>query len=148
MAKDIEVDFNILRYANCWEDADILLKGLSPKPGGKILSIGSAGDNTFSLLTTDPELVVAVDISPVQLYLIELKKVCFENLTHAQTLSFLGFWPSEERIKTYGLLRNFLSAEAADFWDKQQEIIHEGVIYKGKFEKYLLLFSRKILPYI
>jgi S-adenosylmethionine-diacylglycerol 3-amino-3-carboxypropyl transferase len=32
-----KVNFNILRYANCWEDADILLEGLQPQPGSKIL---------------------------------------------------------------------------------------------------------------
>ena len=65
------VNFDIIRYANCWEDADILLAGLSPASGSKVLSIGSAGDNSFSFLVTDPELVAAVDINPTQLFLIE-----------------------------------------------------------------------------
>ncbi len=47
-----KVDFNIIRYANCWEDADILLEGLSPAEGSKILSIGSAGDNSFSTINS------------------------------------------------------------------------------------------------
>ena len=85
------VNFGIIRYANCWEDADILLEGLSPAKGSKILSIGSAGDNSFSLLTTDPEIVVAVDVNEIQLFLIELKRACFLNLEREETLAFLGF---------------------------------------------------------
>ncbi|MFL5754490.1 MAG: DUF3419 family protein, partial [Bacteroidia bacterium] len=40
------VNFEFIRYANCWEDADVLLEGLAPKNGGRILSIASAGDNS------------------------------------------------------------------------------------------------------
>ena len=63
-----KVNFEIIRYANCWEDADLLVKSLRAEQNKKILSIGSAGDNSFSLLTTDPELVLAIDISSVQIY--------------------------------------------------------------------------------
>jgi len=79
-----KVNFSFIRYANCWEDADVLLAGFEAGPGAKFLSIGSAGDNSFSLLATNPELVVAVDINPVQLHLIALKKAAFSALdTHS-----------------------------------------------------------------
>jgi S-adenosylmethionine-diacylglycerol 3-amino-3-carboxypropyl transferase len=45
------VSFDIVRYANCWEDADILLKALDVQEGGTYLSVASAGDNTFSILS-------------------------------------------------------------------------------------------------
>ena len=32
-----KVAFDLIRYANCWEDADVLLRGLNPDPGSKIL---------------------------------------------------------------------------------------------------------------
>jgi len=66
------VSADYIRYANCWEDADILCPGLSLKQDSKILSIASAGDNTFSLLTADPELVVAADLNSAQLNLMRL----------------------------------------------------------------------------
>jgi S-adenosylmethionine-diacylglycerol 3-amino-3-carboxypropyl transferase len=51
MEKQLQkVRHDYLRYANCWEDADILLAGLDIKTGDLVLSIGSAGDNSFSLL--------------------------------------------------------------------------------------------------
>ena len=144
-----EVNFNIIRYANCWEDADILLQGLQPKAGDRILSIASAGDNSFSFLAYDPELVVAVDVSPIQVYLVELKKICFCEFTHPEFLKFLGFTNCRNRINNYReKLRVHLSPEAAGFWDNNLEIIKTGIIYSGKFEKYFTLFRTRILRYI
>ena len=40
--------FDLVRYANCWEDADILLEALAVKQGDRCLSIASAGDNSSS----------------------------------------------------------------------------------------------------
>ena len=34
---------SIIRYAQCWEDADILMAGLDIQPGNVCLSIASAG---------------------------------------------------------------------------------------------------------
>ena len=74
MSKELKnkVGFDLIRYANCCGDADVLLKGLNCQAGDKILSIGSAGDNSFSLLTTNPSLLVAVDVNKIQLHLIEI----------------------------------------------------------------------------
>lgn len=44
------VRFDAIRYANCWEDADILMTALEPAAGKRILSIASAGDNSLALL--------------------------------------------------------------------------------------------------
>ena len=38
-------DFSAIRYAQCWEDADILLEALDVRPGKVCLSIASSGDN-------------------------------------------------------------------------------------------------------
>ena len=59
-------DFSQIRYAQCWEDADVLLEALDIEPGEVCLSIGSAGDNTLALLTRQPERVIAIDLNPVQ----------------------------------------------------------------------------------
>ena len=83
-------DFNIIRYANCWEDADNLLAGLALQPGNKILSIASAGDNRLALLATAPEQVLAIDISLPQLYLTELKQFAFAFLDRTEVLQLLG----------------------------------------------------------
>lgn len=143
------VSFEIIRYANCWEDTDILLKGLSPKVNDKIISIASAGDNSFSLLLNNPEIVVAVDISSVQLYLVELKLAAINALSRVQNLEFLGFKPCNLRVHTYtNSIRSLLSAEAQQYWDQNKKAIEMGVIYSGKFENYFIGFSKKLLPLI
>lgn len=115
-----KVDFNIIRYANCWEDADILLQGLSPAAGTKILSIGSAGDNSFALLATHPAIVVAVDINRIQLHLIELKKAAIQALDYAEVLQFLGFEPSSQRLKMFNSFKAGLSTEARAYWEAKK----------------------------
>ncbi len=143
-----KVNFNIIRYANCWEDADVLLEGLSPLKESKILSIGSAGDNSFSLLTSNPEIVAAVDINKVQLYLIELKKTSIKLMDYEDVLAFLGFEPSLKRLKLFHNIKSELSYDARNYWEQNLSVINNGVIYAGKFEKYFILFSQKILPFI
>ena len=47
-------DFSAIRYAQVWEDADVLLEALDIQPGDVCVSIASAGDNALALLTTKP----------------------------------------------------------------------------------------------
>jgi len=150
MSKNLtdKVSFAFIRYANCWEDANILLEGLNPKPGGKILSIGSAGDNSFSLLVSEPDLVLAVDVNKIQLHLIELKKVGIEELSHGELLAFLGFRPASSREATFHSLKNSLREETRKYWEHHIKQIREGVISQGKFEHYFQLFSKRVLPWI
>lgn len=143
-----KVAFNLIRYANCWEDAEVLLQGLSPEPGSRILSIGSAGDNSFSLLVTDPEIVVAVDVNPIQLWLIELKQQAIAQLDYNDVLAFLGFRPSSERLVLFDHIKSGLSKECRVYWESQRGTLQAGVISEGKFEGYFQLFARKILPWI
>lgn len=145
---DKKVAFDFIRYANCWEDADILLEGLSPKEGSSILSIGSAGDNSFSLLSTKPEKVVAVDVNPIQLYLIELKKACIKSFDQETTIGFLGFKKSGNRLALFNELFPLLSEQAQLYWVKHFELIEKGVIHQGKFEHYFQMFVKFVLPFI
>lgn len=54
-----DADFSFVRYANCWEDANLLIKSLLPTAGKRILSIASAGDNSLSMLVEGSEVVAA-----------------------------------------------------------------------------------------
>ena len=143
-----KVKLDIIRYANCWEDADLLLEGLEITSNDNVISIGSAGDNTFSILSQSPKCVVAVDISSVQLYLIELKKCAIQHLEHEAFLKFMGFLPSQTRMDTYSSLSSYLSKECKEYWDYQQDMIQNGIIHQGKFERYFHKFQRFILPLI
>jgi S-adenosylmethionine-diacylglycerol 3-amino-3-carboxypropyl transferase len=141
-------DFGIVRYANCWEDADVLVEALAASArGGRVLSIASAGDNVLALLTQAPELIVAVDLSAAQLACLELRMVGFANLEHPELLAFLGVSPCARRADTYRLLRTGLSQCSRGFWDQHARTIEHGVIHGGKFERYFGYF-RALLPLI
>lgn len=139
--------FDLVRYANCWEDADILYTALQPASGKRMLSIGSAGDNAFALLAGGAE-VVAVDLSPAQLACIELRRAAFRNLDHAEVLKFFGVRPSEDRWSTWLRLRNDLPAASQAFWDTRADSVRNGFIHDGKFEKYFGKFRTYMLPLI
>lgn len=141
-------NFEIIRYANCWEDADILLAGLKVKPGGKYLSIASSGDNSLAILSARPDLVLAIDINPSQLACVEIRKAAFKTLDYEDLLSFLGVKKGRDRILLYDRLKEKLSAAARSFWEKNIALISRGLIHSGKFENYFQLFRRFILPLI
>lgn len=145
---DLKVKFDFIRYANCWEDADVLLAGLNMNAGGKVLSIASAGDNSLSLLTQNPEIVVAVDVNEVQLFLTEFKIICFQELQYHEILEVLGVHESMQRLRIYKQIKGLLSKEAATYWDQNLDLIEKGIIYNGKFEKYFIFFRKMILPFI
>jgi S-adenosylmethionine-diacylglycerol 3-amino-3-carboxypropyl transferase len=179
--------FDQLRYAQCWEDADILLAALAVQPHHTCLSIASGGENTLALLSQSPQRVIAVDLSPAQIASLELKVAAFAHLSHGEMLVLLGSWddPSGEfppavgssdagspvgvgfqrpeksptrsstqplttqlRTHLYRQCRPHLSPQARQFWDDRPQAIAQGINGSGKFERYLALFRRIILPLV
>jgi len=142
------VRFDIIRYANCWEDADVLIKALKIKEGGAYFSIASAGDNSLSLLGGSPSLVLAIDINPAQLACAEIRKLAFQKLSYEEMLIFLGVSPGGSRYELYKRLSSDLSKDAMSFWNQNLSLINRGIIHIGKFENYFALFRNRILPLI
>ncbi len=140
--------FDFIRYANCWEDADILIKALDIKKDDAVLSIASSGDNSLSLLVHNPKIVVAVDLNPVQIALLELRIAAFKMLEYEEVLSFLGVTKSKNRLNTYKNLKSLLSEKSIEFFEQNLNFIEEGIIFQGKFEKYFATFRTKIVPLI
>jgi S-adenosylmethionine-diacylglycerol 3-amino-3-carboxypropyl transferase len=141
-------DFSEIRYAQCWEDADILLEALSIQPGHTCLSIASAGDNTLALLSQKPRKVLAIDLSRPQLAALELRVAAFRELTHPEMLALIGSVPSAGRIALYGRCRKQLSAAARNYWDCRPKLIELGIGSAGRFERYLRIFRKYVLPLI
>lgn len=139
--------FDRVRYANGWEDPELLVAGLEPRPGRRVLSIAAAGDNSFVLLAAGAE-VVAVDLSPAQLALVELKAAAVRSLAHGETLAFLGVRGEVDRRQVYRGLRADLSPAARAFWDARDAEVAGGVAHAGKFESYFRLFRRRVLPLV
>jgi S-adenosylmethionine-diacylglycerol 3-amino-3-carboxypropyl transferase len=141
-------DFSEIRYAQCWEDADVLLAGLDVRPGDTCLSIASAGDNTLALLAQQPGRVIALDLSEAQLACLELRVAAYRALSHSELLELIGSRPSNCREELYRRCRNQLSPAVRSFWDAQRAAIEAGIGGAGKFERYFALFRRRVLPLV
>lgn len=141
-------DFKAIRYAQCWEDADILLSALAIRPGDVCVSIASAGDNCLAMLAHDPGRVIALDISPAQLFCLELRVAAYRHLEHPELLALMGSRASARRLQLYQCCRPSLSQDARHFWDERPQTIAQGIGNAGKFERYFALFRRYVLPLI
>ena len=141
-------DFSRIRYAQCWEDADILLEALDIRPGHVCLAITSAGDNVMAMLSRGPARVIAVDLSPAQIACLELRVAAYRVLGHPELLELIGSRPSARREELYRRCRPVLSANARRFWDAHPDEIARGIGGAGRFERYLALFRNRVLPLI
>lgn len=151
ITSDIEhrAKFDYVRYAQLWEDADILTQGLSPKSGSTVVSIASAGDNALALLTADCERVIAIDLNPTQLACVRIRKACYQNLSYSQYLELFGARPSTDRAALLEQVVKYLDDDDLAFWKSQtNNVIETGLGGIGKFENYFRFFSQKILPLV
>ena len=139
--------FDHVRYANVWEDGALLLKSLAPLQGKRMVSICSAGDNALALLSLDPSEMLVVDLNAAQIACLELRMAAMRALDRDSVLAFLGFTPPlESRLAVYQNLRSQLTAPSRAFWDNQKQAVEAGVIHAGRFESYLRLFGKRVLP--
>ncbi len=141
-------DFSAIRYAQVWEDADVLLDALDIQSGDTCLSIASAGDNALAMLTRDPAKVIAVDLSPAQLACLHLRIAAYQELDHEGLLELIGSRPSKRRWALYQQCRPVLETQEQDYWDARRDLIEQGIGAAGKFENYFNLFRTRVLPLV
>ena len=128
-----------LMFTQSWEDPACDLAALRPQPGEAVLAIASGCDNVFGFLLTDPAQVIAVDLNPAQMYLLELKRAAFRTLTHAEMLTLLGVRTDAGPQLLYQRLRGDLSPAALEFWDSRSKWFDLGLLTQGGFERYYAL---------
>jgi S-adenosylmethionine-diacylglycerol 3-amino-3-carboxypropyl transferase len=139
--------FDAIRYAQVWEDADVLVDAMGDKRGATLVSICSAGDNALALLTLDPERVVALDLSPAQIACLRIRISAYRTLDHAGLLELLGSRPSSRRGALLDQVARSLDADDQAFWSSQRDdVIHYGLGGIGKFERYFRIFQTWFLP--
>ena len=126
-------DFSAIRYAQCWEDADILLSALDVQPGETVVSIASAGDNTLSILTKDP----APSRRPrPERSAARVPRAAGGRLPDADPCrscsSSSARAPADAGAELYAKLRPALGDEARRFWDAMPREIEAGVGSAGQ----------------
>jgi len=127
--------YNRLNYSLGNEDWHVEEQALNVKTNDKIVCVTASGDRPMHLLLTDCEKVSAIDMNPIQNYLLELKLAAISCLDYDDYLAFIGCDKSDNRLKTFLKLKKFMSNEAFQFWKKNRGLIKKGVIFQGKVEK-------------
>ncbi len=149
-----KASFEAIRYAQLWEDADVLTAALGSAPGATLVSICSAGDNALAMLTLDPARVVVVDLSPAQIACLRIRIAAYRSLDHAAFLELMGSRPSErrgdllERVMQDGVMQDLPEAEHAFWTARRDDIIAHGLGGIGKFERYFRVMQRYLLPLV
>ena len=138
--------FNAVRYANCWEDADILMEAMQPN-GRHCLSIGSAGDNSFSLLAEGASQVTIAEMNPAQIACIKLRIAAYKVLSHQEFLILIGELDGDRKT-LFARCKNELDDECIAYWEHFSETIESGFGRAGKFENYFKIFREKALPWV
>ena len=140
--------FDLIRYGQVWEDADILVEALRPAPGDTVVSIASAGDNALALLAEGPAEVVAVDLNPAQLACLQLRCAAYRDLRHGELLELMGSRPSSRRSELLDRLARTLGVEEQAFWAARRDgVIAHGLGGTGKFERYFRVLRQRLLPF-
>lgn len=137
-----------IAYSQSWEDPHTVREALRITPDDDVLMVTSGGCNVLALLLDQPRSITAVDINPAQNYLLQLKLGAVLGLSHDDLLTFVGARQSGDRGALYHRIRKHLSGVAQRYWDLRQDDIEQGVIHTGRFERYLNLFRRLVLPLI
>lgn len=141
--------FDIIRYAQVWEDADVLLDALRGPPGRSFLSVCSAGDNALALLLLDPERVIVRDLSEAQLHCLRIRIAAMRELDWADFIALLEPGPSDDRRALMQRLLPLLDEPPREFWRTRLDAVQAlGLAGVGKFEHYFALFRRYVLPLI
>eukprot|EP00118_Oscarella_pearsei_P002339 m.10281 g.10281 ORF g.10281 m.10281 type:complete len:381 (+) comp22125_c0_seq2:3-1145(+) len=134
------LDLSVIRYSHVWEDHRSLLKGLDVGPDDDVLSITSSGDNVLNLLLEgQPRSITAIDMSPSQNAILELKLAAIKSLSHAQFVYLLGIDGEDQtgsRVHIYAQIRHELPAYARNYFDAHPEAIENGVAASGRLDKF------------
>lgn len=134
-----------LNYSACNEDAYSEYRSFNFKGHEKVCCILGGGERFFNLICyeTHPTSVCLVDQNKEQIYLFELKYLAYQYLNYNEFLGFLGLCKDapQNRLKYYQKLVTYLSEESRNYWTTKLSSIRQGIIYKGKFEKFLGILS-------
>jgi len=125
-----------INYSSCNEDWRSEAKALQISSKDRVLCITGSGDRPLHLLLTNPHKVISLDANPLQNHLLEFKKAALEKFAYSDYIALLGLTKSKSRLKDAISLYPNLSAEASSYWKDKKKIVHKGVLYSGRFEKF------------
>jgi len=136
--------FKDIIYAQCWEDPEMDRKAFRINVSDVVFSITSGGCNTLAFLIDNPKKVFALDLSPYQNFLLDLKMAAFRGLDYPELLEFVGVLPSAKRLEYYRRLTKYLQPDSLEYWNGQRRKIEQGIIHCGRYEWYMGLLRKTL----
>lgn len=126
------------------EDERTEAAALGLGPLSRVLSVCSAGEMPLSLLALGAREVKAIDIDPHQLHLAHLKRAVVLTLSREQAVRFLGYLPAspQKRQVDFSVACEALPLAARDFWRAHPTELEAGVIWAGRYERYVRRLTR------
>jgi S-adenosylmethionine-diacylglycerol 3-amino-3-carboxypropyl transferase len=136
-----QVELFELLFGASWEDPQSDRRALRIRPGDRVITVTSGGCNTLTLLLEDPAQIHALDINPLQSYLLELKCAAIRRLEYDELHAFLGIDPSDTRLEVFERLAEDLTESAARYWRSRPNALAHGIVNAGNYESFIRLFS-------
>ncbi|RAK62920.1 DUF3419 family protein [Hymenobacter edaphi] len=135
-----------LRYSLVWESHRTLATALDVQPADELLVICSAGCNALNALLLGARRVTAIDLNPVQLHLLELKRYLIRHHDHRVLRALLGLDGPAAVLPTWQQLEPALPPALRAYWAPFFESHPGGILPAGKLESYLLGFLPTLSP--
>ncbi len=136
------MDLQQIRYSMVWEDHELLAKGLQIQPDDHLLAIISGGNNVLSMLLREPAKITAVDFSPAQIALFDLKIAGIKELSYEQFIDLMGFTTPAKAKAALECLLPHRNSQTIDFWSKNINIVEDGIFRCGRLDGYFEVFRR------
>ncbi|KAB3533476.1 DUF3419 family protein [Alkaliphilus pronyensis] len=130
-----------MNYSTCNEDSLTEIKALKISNRDVVICITGSGGRVLNLLTENPKKIIAIDINPVQNWLLQLKIAAIKNFSYQEYSRFLGITEEKNRLDLFDKLKHDLSQEGLLYWQTNKRYINKGVLYQGKLEKNARYFS-------
>ena len=122
--------FNGLLYSETWEDFDIEKKAFLFSDKDKVLCITSGGSFALNFCLEKVGYITSVDLNPIQNYILELKISAIKHLSYEDFWDFMTKKDARNR-GIYGKIRQDLSKDARNYFDKNASMINKGILNNG-----------------
>ncbi len=133
-----------LLYSSVNEDAQSEIRALELGAEDLLLCITGSGARPLDLLAEGPKRVIAVDMNPLQNYLLELKLSAIKNLDYENYLGFLGVTSMNDRVSLFRSLESDLSTAARTYWNTELSMLERGVVYQGQWERHFAMMAKTV----
>lgn len=134
--------FEKINYSACNEDSESERKALRLNSDDTVLCITGSGARPLDLLIDSPKKIISIDFNVTQNHLLALKIAAYKSLNYTQFKSFIGLENKFSREDLYKKLNHLLTNPQIFYWDKNFNLIENGLLYCGTWELFLRMMTK------